>query len=117
LLRETYRCSNDLQLVVSLLSLQSRRATNSETRHALANAMARVAILARAHNDLNQRRHLSLGCALRGVCEALLSQTEPRSILISTQIECEVQGLSPEHIATLALVVNYVPDQAIGRFG
>lgn len=36
LLRETHhRCSNDLQLVVSLLALQSRRATSDETREAL----------------------------------------------------------------------------------
>ncbi|WP_430252240.1 histidine kinase dimerization/phosphoacceptor domain -containing protein [Neorhizobium sp. DAR64860/K0K1] len=95
LLRETYhRCSNDLQLVVSLLSLQSRLATNSETRDALADAMARVSILARARSEINQRRSPSLGCAIRGVCEALPSQAEPRSILISTKIECEVQGLS-----------------------
>jgi two-component sensor histidine kinase len=47
LLRETnHRCSNDLQLVVSLLSLQSRRANSDETRQALADAMERVAVLA-----------------------------------------------------------------------
>ncbi|RZL17628.1 MAG: hypothetical protein EOP64_13555 [Sphingomonas sp.] len=68
LLSETHhRCSNDLQLVVGLLSLQSRRATTPETRDALAEAMDRVAILARARADLNQRRQLSLERALRQV--------------------------------------------------
>ena len=43
LLRETnHRCSNDLQLVVSLLALQSQRATSPEARQALTDAMERV---------------------------------------------------------------------------
>ncbi len=114
LLRETYhRSSNDLQLVVGLLALQSRRATNAETRDALADTMARVAVLARARGDLNQRRPPSLQCALRQVCEALLSQAEPRSILISMQTEHDVQGLTPDHIAALALVVNELATNAI----
>ena len=114
LLREAYhRCSNDLQLVISLLSLQSRRATNSETRDALADAIARVAILARARTELTQQRPSNLGGALRDVCTALHSLTEPRSILISIQIEYEVEGLSPEHIATLTLVVNELMTNAV----
>ena len=99
LLRETYhRSSNDMQLVVSLLSLQSRRATNAEARDALADAMARVAILAHARADLNERRPTSLRRALEQVCEALVSQTEPRSILISLHTEYDVQGLLPRRI-------------------
>jgi two-component sensor histidine kinase len=114
LLRETYhRSSNDLQLVVSLLSMQSRRATNIEARNALADVMARVAVLAHARADLNERRPASLQRALQQVCEALLSQTEPRSILISLHTEYNVQGLSPQHVAALALVVNELATNAI----
>jgi two-component sensor histidine kinase len=114
LLRETYhRSSNDLQLVVSLLSLQSRRATNIEARDALADAMARVAVLAHSRSDLNERRPASLQRALQQVCEALLSQAEPRSILISLHAEYDVQGLSPQHVAALALVVNELATNAI----
>ena len=114
LLRETYhRSSNDMQLVVSLLSLQSRRATNAEARDALADAMARVSILAHARADLNERRPTSLRRALEQVCEALVSQTEPRSILISLHTEYDVQGLGPHHVAALALVVNELATNAI----
>lgn len=114
LLRETnHRCSNDLQLVVSLLSLQSRRATSPEAREALADATSRVAVLARARAELSQRRQPSLQSALRQVCEALHSQAEPRSILISMEAEHEVQGLSSDQIATLALVVNELATNAI----
>ncbi|MFP5076134.1 histidine kinase dimerization/phosphoacceptor domain -containing protein [Rhizobium sp. YIM 134829] len=114
LLRETYhRCTNDLQLVVSLLSLQSRRATNDETRDALADVMARVGILARARTELNYRRSPSLEIALGQVCRALLSQAEPRKILISMQIDDEAEGLSSEHITTSALVVNELATNAL----
>lgn len=47
-LRETnHRCSNDLQLVVSLLAPQSRKPASEEKSQALTDAMERVAILAR----------------------------------------------------------------------
>ena len=86
LLRETnHRCSNDLQLVVSLPGLQSRRAATPKVRQALADAMERVAILARARNALYRERPPSLEVALRQVCEALQAQAEPRSILISLE--------------------------------
>ncbi|TPG15794.1 sensor histidine kinase [Sphingomonas koreensis] len=114
LLRETnHRCSNDLQLVVSLLALQSRRATSPEACEALNDAMERVAVLARARSTLNRDRHLTLQGALRQVCEALHAQAEPRSILVSLKVAQEVEGLSSTHITTLALVVNELATNAI----
>ncbi|WP_254606378.1 sensor histidine kinase [Sphingomonas bacterium] len=114
LLRETnHRCSNDLQLVVSLLALQSRRATSDETRQALADAMERVAVLARCRSTLYRDRHLSLKAALRQVCEALHAQAEPRSIRVFLTVAQEVDGLSSTEITTLALVVNELATNAI----
>lgn len=84
LLRETnHRCSNDLQLVVSLLALQSRHAANPEVREALADAMERVSVLAHARRAVHQERPETLELALRQVCAALDAQAEPRSILVS----------------------------------
>ena len=114
LLRETnHRCSNDLQLVVSLLGLQSRRAANPEVSQALTDAMERVSILARARSAMHRERQPSLEAALRQVCEALHAQAEPRSILISLEARHEVHGLSPTQITTLALVVNELATNAI----
>lgn len=114
LLRETnHRCSNDLQLVVSLLSLQSRRASSEETRRALTDAMERVAVLARCRSTLYRDRHLSLEAALRQVCEALHAQAEPRSIRVFLTVAQEVDGLSSTEITTLALVVNELATNAI----
>ena len=107
LLRETnHRCSNDLQLVVSLLGLQSRRAAPPEVRQALTDAMERVSVLARARGAMLRERSPSLDTALRQVCEGLQAQAEPRSILISLNASGEVPSLSATQITTLALVVN-----------
>jgi len=114
LLRETHhRCSNDLQLIVSLLALQSRRAASAETRAALNDAMERVNILARSRAALNHQAQHSLGEALRQVCEALHSQCEPRSILVSLELVTERRTLSASQITTLALVVNELATNAI----
>src|ERR1700710_3311831 len=99
LLRETnHRCSNDLQLVVSLLALQSRRTDSVDARQALTDAKERVSILARSRAALHQQVHHDLGAALRQVGEALLSQAEPRSILVSLEVEADRQMLSPAQV-------------------
>lgn len=114
LLRETnHRCSNDLQLVVGLLALQSRQAVTPETREALTDVMERVAILARVRGAQHRGRTSSLEGTIRQVCEALQSQSEPRSILISLEVQDEAHDLSATHTTTLALVVNELTTNAI----
>jgi len=106
LLRETnHRCSNDLQLVVSLLALQSQRVTNSEARQALTDAMERVSILARARSTMHSDQKPSI--------EALHAQAEPRSILVSLQVTDDVDGLTQNEVTTLALVANELATNAI----
>ena len=114
LLRETnHRCGNDLQLVVSLLALQSRRVESEEARAALTDAAERVAVLARARAAVTQQRTPDLETALRQVCEALQPHAEARSILISFSADQCPSGLSAEPITTLALVVNELMTNAI----
>ncbi len=114
LLRETnHRCSNDLQLVVSLLALQSRRAVSAETREALSDAMERVAILARARSTLQSEGKNSLEIALRQICDALHSQAEPRGILVSLDVAQSPRGLSASTIMAVALAVNELATNAI----
>ena len=114
LLRETnHRCANDLQLIVSLLGLQSRRAATPEVRQALGDAMERVSILARARSTMYRERPQTLEAALRQVCEALHAQAEPRSILISLKALSVADSLSDSQITTLALVVNELATNAI----
>ncbi len=113
-LREVnHRCANDLQLVVSLLSLQSRGATSAETRDALDDATKRVGVLARARADMNREDPSDLRTALRQVCEALHAQAEPRAILVSMRVEREVDGLASKQVMTVALAVNELATNAI----
>lgn len=114
LLRETeHRCSNDLQLVVSLLALQSRQARGDEARQALGDAMERVAILARSRAALNRQRQQTVEEALSKVCDALRAQAELRSIHISLRVDGPIGGLSATRVTTLALVVNELATNAI----
>ena len=114
LLREVHhRCSNDLQLIVSLLALQSRRAANPEAREALAEAMERVAILARARTTLHHQEQNSLEAALRQVCEALQSQAEPRGIVVALEVDESPRDVPPAKAMSVALTVNELATNAI----
>lgn len=114
LVRETqHRCKNDLQLVLALLTMQGRRAKCPETREAFADATARVEILAKAREGQAEQSEADLERALREVCEALLSQTEPRSILISFDVDGEISGLTSRQITVAALAVNELATNAI----
>ena len=114
LLRETqHRCSNDLQLVVSLLALQSRRVAGAEAREALTDAMERVSVLARARSTFQHQAQHSLEAALRQVCEALHSQAEPRGILVSLEIGDSPRACPPTKVMNVALTVNELATNAI----
>src|SRR6476646_7449566 len=79
-----HRCSNDLQLIISLLALQARRSQSDETKEALTDAMNRVALLARSRSTA-QQHDLTLGGALRQLCDAISAYAEPRGILVSLE--------------------------------
>lgn len=114
LLREiNHRFSNDLQLIISLLAMQSRRAASAEARQVLDDTMERVAIVARARKALSGPRQPSLQSALEQVSEALHVQAEPRGIMIATQFESAIHGLSSAQVMTIALVVNELATNAI----
>jgi two-component sensor histidine kinase len=114
LLRETnHRCSNDLQLVVSLLALQSRPAESPEVRKALADVMERVSILAHARSTMHHDRPPTLEAALQRACDALRAQAEPRGILITLQATDGPFALSDTQIVTLTLVVNELATNVI----
>ena len=53
------------------------------------------------------------GAGAGGAPRRICSFEPPRSILISMQAEQDVQGLVPDHVTTLALVVNELMTNAI----
>lgn len=113
LLREvTHRCANDLQLVASMLQLQRRKASNPEVQEALEDAANRVNVLAKSR-DHARRREPTLESALKHVCAALGSQTEPQSVLMTLEFSTMADGLSDDQITCLALCVNELATNAI----
>lgn len=114
LLRETnHRCANDLQLVVGLLALQSRRATTEEARLALHDATERVTVLAQARRAMLDPMDQGFEAVLCQTCEALSAQAEPRSILIAVSFAQVPQRLDSNQITTIALAVNELTTNAI----
>lgn len=114
LLQETHhRCSNDLQMIVSLLSLQSRRARSDETRVALSDAADRFAVLAHARSAMFDGGTSSLEIAFRRVCHALSLHAEPRSIAITFRVDQPVGDMPADRIAAVTLVANELITNAI----
>ncbi|MEG3178887.1 histidine kinase dimerization/phosphoacceptor domain -containing protein [Sphingomonas sp. RB3P16] len=106
-------CSNDLQLVGSLMALQSGRATSRGAREALTDATERFVVLARNRTTFFRERQLSLEAALRLVCVAQHAQAEPRSIRVFVTVTQEAARLIFAQVTTLALIVNKLATNAI----
>lgn len=89
LLKEAHhRGSNDLQMVVSLLTLMARAAmTNAKGR--------------------------DLYSALRDVCTALQTLAEPRGIVVALHLEVEPDGLDESAITAISMAVNELATNAI----
>lgn len=103
---------NDLQLIVGLLDLQSRRAEDEIGYRALRDAMERVETLTRARLAAEKDRHPTLHSALVNVCKALETHAEPRSVTISLDVSRDVV-LTSRKVSVLALVVNELATNAI----
>lgn len=114
LLREvSHRSGNDMQLVASLLALQSRHCESPEARRALDDVHDRVMILARSRAAFLRQERPTLEAALQEVCAALQSQAEPHDILIAFQAGTLGGNIAPAHIIPLALAVNELVTNAL----
>jgi two-component sensor histidine kinase len=107
LMREVnHRVNNSLQIVGSMLHLQSRRTDNTEVQHQLNQASSRITAIARAHNRLyraDEFTTLDLGAYLRDLCADFCEATPG----------CEIVVSAPDHVVlttdraiTVALLIN-----------
>jgi two-component sensor histidine kinase len=102
----SHRIKNSLQLVASMLHLQSGATQDGAVRHQLAAASSRIAAVARAHHRLYQSsdvRTLDLSAYLRDLC----------ADLDASVAHCRIEVEAPERIEAatdravpIALVVN-----------
>jgi two-component sensor histidine kinase len=108
-----HRLLNDLQLVVSLLSLQSRKSANAETASQLTAAASRVATIARVH----QRLHKFDGVQSLALKQYLMDFCQDFSMLLSADRAIAVEGIDinlPSITGIpLSLIVNELITNAV----
>jgi two-component sensor histidine kinase len=83
-----HRVNNSLQIVASMLHLQSSVADNSDVQHELREAAGRIAAIARAHQRLyssNQIDTLDLGAYLSEVCRDIDAAMPGCDVFVSAQ--------------------------------
>ncbi|MBW8783177.1 MAG: sensor histidine kinase [Novosphingobium sp.] len=114
LVRETnHRCTNDLQLVIGLLTLASRRTNNPETRDVLLETANRIQVVSEARRALVREESRTLTATLDDVVGALQVLAEPRGVEIAFGVDCDPGPVPDGLITTLALAVNELATNAI----
>jgi two-component sensor histidine kinase len=101
-----HRINNSLQIVASMLHLQTTTTQNEEVRHALRDASSRIAAIARAHQQLygsDQIHTVDLGAYLGDICNEL-GKAMPNCklhVAAASGIQCATDTAIP-----IALLVN-----------
>jgi two-component sensor histidine kinase len=101
-----HRIANNMQVVSSLLSLQSRRVTDADSgRAALREAMRRLDTLARVHRRLNdpQQAGRDPGSLLTELCRDVVSGSGAASVAL--RVEVSVEEIRQETLTPLSLIV------------
>jgi two-component sensor histidine kinase len=116
LLKEIYhRVKNNLQVVSSLLSLQSRRVSDGSTKQLLDDSANRVKSMALVHEQLYRSENLS-NIRLREyfleLAENLKKVNEPLSTRVTLRVEVEEQSVGVGRAIPLGLVVNELVSNA-----
>jgi two-component sensor histidine kinase len=108
LLKEVnHRVKNSLQLVMSMLSLQSQEFTDPAARGLFAEAISRVSAIASIHERLYQAED-PLTVDIKGYLSALLGEISRAGGQEASTLSVDVQAmrLPTEHGVSLALIVN-----------
>lgn len=113
-LREAHhRCSNDLQLVVSMLQLTANRSEDPHTRQTLLEVANRVRVLARSRAELIRSGHQALATVLRDVCDSLQVLAEPHGVLVRFSFTGHSPPLADAATVAAGLVVNELVTNSI----
>ena len=109
-----HRVKNTLQIVSSLLSLQSRTSRSAEVRLALQQSQARLQILSKAHELLYREaddvREIPMTTLLAEVGEALRQSFIYTGV--SLQVSADDISLAPTYAIPMALLVNEIVTNA-----
>jgi two-component sensor histidine kinase len=110
LLKEVnHRVKNSLQLVLSMLSLQSQHFKDPATRELFAKAVARVTAIASIHERLYQDADpltVEMHSYLNGLCGELVRAAGLEETTSTLKVEVDQLRLPTEHGVAVALIVN-----------
>jgi two-component sensor histidine kinase len=116
MLREVnHRVKNSLQLVSSLLRLESRQIADPVTRRHFDEACSRVATIARVHERLYQTDKVGVvefGQFLRDLC-ADLSHSAMIELGHHIEVQADTRELPTDRVIPLALIVNELVTNAV----
>ncbi|AMN40444.1 sensor histidine kinase [Rhodoplanes sp. Z2-YC6860] len=106
LLRELqHRMKNNLQLVVSLLTLQSRQASGEEVRERLSSVMDRVLAIGLAHDQLTFKESAST-VEMQDYLRALCANIDPKRPGITIEVDADAAGVPLDRAVPVGLIVN-----------
>lgn len=116
LLKEVYhRVKNNMQVIASLLKMQSRSSQHEQTRSSLQEAALRISALALVHEKLYQSSSLSRA-SIRSYIESL-TETLRQSYLGTTPLKINIEAsegeFEPEVIIPVGLILNELISNAM----
>ena len=107
-----HRLLNSLQLVVSLLSLQSRRAESSEAAEQLMTAARRVGAFERVHRQLHRLDHLAV-VELKQFVVQLCEDISEMLLDSDTRDSIVVEGVQIEISSALGVPLGFIVNELI----
>jgi PAS domain S-box-containing protein len=117
LLREVnHRVKNSLQLVSSMLSLQSARSEDAEVRRLVQEAQARLQVVAAVHERLYASPDMAsveLGAFLETLCRDIERTIVQPGDALSVDVRVEPVSISNDRAVPLALILNELLTNAI----
>ena len=110
LLKEVHhRVKNNLQLIASIINMQSRVIDDPDARRVLRSVQDRVAALATIYRNLYQAEHLDAveaGQLVRDIINQMVSASVPPGTNLRIQMEIETLVLLPDQAVPLSLLAT-----------
>lgn len=118
LMREVnHRVGNSLQLIASLLTIQSNAAANTEVKEALSDATGRVMAVAQVHRRLytsDDVQSVAVDLYLEALVEDLRRSTAAEGgALAQLTLKAESMAAAPDHAVALGMIVNELVTNAL----
>lgn len=115
-----HRVRNNLQLIVSLISIESARIGNPDCRRGFDAVASRIHTMSAVHEQLVSSRrplHVSAADFLRKVCTLAPTRTGEVRHHVDVEVEADDEPIEIQTATTLGLLVNELVLSAVGHEG